>query len=182
MSSVQNNWGLPSLGRQDTNKTVAAVFEFQANKTGYQNYDPQPEEIPMLNLTGIFPGSMNTELWIPIPAPNVSAVGAGNGSVFYNTSATSTAATFDTLQAVNLTAFNLANPVMINPNFTYAGFSVDNKTSAAAIAASSSSNSSASPSSSSPAASSKAASSASNTRVAMGGVIGAAALAFGMLL
>jgi hypothetical protein len=37
LSSVQNKWGLGSLGRQDTNTTVAAVFQFQANMTNYTN-------------------------------------------------------------------------------------------------------------------------------------------------
>ncbi|KAL1405361.1 hypothetical protein Q8F55_008992 [Vanrija albida] len=137
LSSVQNNWDLPSLGRQDANKTVSAVWQFQANITGWDNYVPKPEEIPQLNLTGIFDGVANDAQWIPIPAPDVNAKGAGNGSVFYNASAT------DLTQAaapaaVNLTAIKITNPIKINPNFTYTGKSVVNASSPAAIAASSS--------------------------------------------
>jgi hypothetical protein len=70
MSSVQNNWGLGSLGRQDTNMTVAQVFQFQANMTGYRNV--APTEDPLTNLTGVFPGVCNPAMWVPVTAPNVS--------------------------------------------------------------------------------------------------------------
>lgn len=35
LSTVQANWGLGSLGRQDTNKTVSNVYSWVANATGY---------------------------------------------------------------------------------------------------------------------------------------------------
>lgn len=73
MSSVQNNWGLGSLGRQDTNMTVAQVFQFQANMTGYRNV--APTEDPLTNLTGVFPGVCNPAMWVPVTAPNVSGGG-----------------------------------------------------------------------------------------------------------
>lgn len=137
LSSIQNNWDLPSLGRQDANKTVAAVWQFQTNITGYQNYVPTAAEIPQLNLTGIFPGVANDAAWIPVPAPDVNAFGAGNGSVFYNTSATDLTQTAPAAP-VNLTATNITNPIKINPNFTYTNHSVVNASSPAAVAASSS--------------------------------------------
>lgn len=36
LSTVEANWGLGSLGRGDTNKTLANVFSWVANATGYQ--------------------------------------------------------------------------------------------------------------------------------------------------
>ncbi|GFZ44567.1 acid phosphatase [Saitozyma sp. JCM 24511] len=179
MSSTQNNWGLGSLGRQDTNKTVAAVWNFQANQTGYTNYVPSAAEIPMLNLTTIFPGAANTGIWTPILAPNVSAVGAGGGSVFYNSSSTNTSLTSYTAQ--NLTAMNLVNPDTINPNYTYTGFNVDNTSSPAAISASSAQHASAAATSGASAATTSKASAGEKT-VATGGVLGAVALGLAMLL
>ncbi|WOO85657.1 putative acid phosphatase [Vanrija pseudolonga] len=137
LSSIENNWDLPSLGRQDANKTVAAVWQFQTNITGYQNYVPAAAEIPQLNLTGIFPGVANDEAWIPVPAPDVNAFGAGNGSVFYNASATDLTQTAPAAP-VNLTASKTINPIKVNPNFTYTNHSVVNASSPAAVAASSS--------------------------------------------
>jgi hypothetical protein len=79
LASVQANWGLGSLGRQDTNKTVANVFQFVADSTGYKNAnvtDPPP-----LNRTGDIPGPLNGEYFQPFAAPNTSAEGAGGGPV-----------------------------------------------------------------------------------------------------
>lgn len=60
------------------------MFEFVANATGYKNngLTSNSTKLPMTNLTGVFPGYANTEMWTPVLAPNVSAVGAGGGSVF----------------------------------------------------------------------------------------------------
>jgi hypothetical protein len=80
LASVQANWGLGSLGRQDTNKTVANVFQFVADSTGYKNAnvtDPPP-----LNRTGDIPGPLNGEYFQPFAAPDTSAKGAGGGPVF----------------------------------------------------------------------------------------------------
>lgn len=118
LSSVQNNWDLPSLGRQDTNATMASVWGFQASVTNHTNYTPQESEIPQLNLTGIFPGVCNPDLWTPVLAPNTTAVGAGDKKVFYNESATDLKVTAAT--PVNITALGQSNPVNVNPNFTYA--------------------------------------------------------------
>lgn len=71
LSSVQNNWELGSLGRQDTNATVAAVFQFQANMTNHTNLAPAAE--PLMNLAGIFPGVCASQRWIPVTVPNVGA-------------------------------------------------------------------------------------------------------------
>lgn len=59
LSTVQANWGLGSLGRQDTNKTVSNVYSFVANKTGYQNNPltgANIDQLPLTNLTGVFDG------------------------------------------------------------------------------------------------------------------------------
>lgn len=142
LSSVQNNWDLPSLGRQDTNKTVAAVWDFQAKQTNYTNYVPQANEIPLLNLTGMYPGSLNPNMWVPIPAPNTTAQGAGDAKVFYNASGLDlnlTSASVLAMAPLNFTALGLKNELNVNPNFTYtgAGASVINASSPAASAASS---------------------------------------------
>jgi hypothetical protein len=82
LSTVQANWGLGSLGRQDTNKTVSNVFSFVADATGYKNVKVDATSAPQLNLTGVFPGPLNSEMYTPFTAPNMSAVGAGGGPVF----------------------------------------------------------------------------------------------------
>jgi len=140
LSSVENNWDLPSLGRQDTNKTVASVWSFQAEKTNHTNYVPQDNEIPLLNLTGVYPGSLNPGMWVPIPAPDTQAQGAGDAKVFYNTSATNlnlTAAAVAAEAPLNFTALGIKNEFNINPNFTYTDASVVNKSSTAAAGTSS---------------------------------------------
>lgn len=96
-------------------------------------------DLPLTNLTGVFPGPANTNMWTPILAPNVSAVGAGGGSVFVvsfpvslfsdrpvshstervsyhdppQANGTNTALTSYAPQ--NLTAMGLKNPAMIDP-------------------------------------------------------------------
>lgn len=138
LSTVEANWGLGSLGRCDTNKTLANVFDFVANKTGYVNngLTINSTDLPLTNLTGVFPGPANTNMWTPILAPNVSAVGAGGGSVFVsngtNTSLTSYA-------PQNLTAMGVKNPATIDPGYDYSSGSL-------VVQNSSASSSSASPS------------------------------------
>jgi hypothetical protein len=82
LSTVQANWALGSLGRQDTNKTVSNVFSLVANTTGYQNVNVTADQIPLTNLTGVFAGPLNAEQYVPFLAPNANAVGAGGGPVF----------------------------------------------------------------------------------------------------
>ncbi|KAI0798227.1 phosphoesterase family-domain-containing protein [Abortiporus biennis] len=82
LSTVEANWGLGSLGRGDTNKTLSNVFSFVAGVTGYQNQNISGSSIPLTNLTGTIPGPLNPQFYVPYPAPNVNATGAGGGSVF----------------------------------------------------------------------------------------------------
>ncbi|KAG1825494.1 phosphoesterase family-domain-containing protein [Suillus subaureus] len=60
LSTVENNWDLGNLGRQDTNKTVANVFEIVANITSYQNNNltGSSASLPQLNITGTIPGTV----------------------------------------------------------------------------------------------------------------------------
>ncbi|KAI0289711.1 phosphoesterase family-domain-containing protein [Russula brevipes] len=83
LSTVQANWGLGSLGRFDTNKTLANVYTPVASAVGYKNMNVPPSAIPFLNLSGTTPGPLNPKpsLFKPFPPPNPSAVGAGGGPV-----------------------------------------------------------------------------------------------------
>ena len=62
------------------------------------------------NLTGVIPGPLNSNAYVPFVAPNTSAVGAGGGSVFIgpglNTSFTAALAP----TPVNLTQQNETSP------------------------------------------------------------------------
>ncbi|KAG6334228.1 hypothetical protein ID866_4858 [Astraeus odoratus] len=83
ISTIENNWNLGNLGRQDTNKTVANVFKFVADTTGYENNNlTAASELPLLNLTGTIPGPLNPDYYVPYLAPNTNGVGGGNGSTF----------------------------------------------------------------------------------------------------
>ncbi|KAF8557382.1 hypothetical protein OG21DRAFT_1520464 [Imleria badia] len=82
LSTVQNNWGLGNLGRQDTNKTVSNVFTFVANATSYQNNNLTTKGLPLMNLTGTIPGALNPDAYVPYLAPNVNTTGAGGGPTF----------------------------------------------------------------------------------------------------
>ncbi|KAI0032176.1 phosphoesterase family-domain-containing protein [Vararia minispora EC-137] len=84
MSSIQANWGLGSLGRNDTNEMMANVWSFIADAVGYNNTFVADADIPLTNITGTIPGPLNSNssFVTPWPAPNTSAVGAGGGPVF----------------------------------------------------------------------------------------------------
>ncbi|KAI6040767.1 phosphoesterase family-domain-containing protein [Pisolithus marmoratus] len=80
LSTVQNNWGLDNLGQQDCNATLANVFKFVADVTGYQNNGlTNGTNLPLLNITGTIPGPLNPSYPAPWPAPNTSCIGAGGG-------------------------------------------------------------------------------------------------------
>ncbi|KAL2260871.1 hypothetical protein VTK26DRAFT_5019 [Humicola hyalothermophila] len=73
LSTVQANWGLPHLGRYDVG---ANVFQLVADKTGYQNKDP--ENVAAVNNSVSYPGFLNDDPAqnLPIPPPNPKLVGA----------------------------------------------------------------------------------------------------------
>lgn len=111
ISTVEANWQLKNLGRNDVNKTMSNVFDLVANVTGYQNMDVPVGQRPMTNLTGIFPGPLNANSYVPFTAPaNMSAIGAGGQGVLIlsglNTSFTPSVAP----APVNLTAQGLLSP------------------------------------------------------------------------
>jgi len=82
LSTVQANWDLGNLGRQDTNKTVSNVFQFVAGLTNYTNVNLTGNAIPWLNTTLTVPGPLNPQYYTPWIAPNTSAAGAGGGPTF----------------------------------------------------------------------------------------------------
>lgn len=75
LSTVELNWGLPSLGRWDCN---ANVLQTVANKTGYVN--------AIVNTTNLYfnssyPGPLSDALYVPVwPVPDTNAVCAA-GSI-----------------------------------------------------------------------------------------------------
>ncbi|TPX43213.1 hypothetical protein SeLEV6574_g05190 [Synchytrium endobioticum] len=87
LSTIQNNWRLGSLGRGDTNKILSNVFQFVASNTNYSgNVNVSTEQQPALNSSATYCGPFNPKCFAPVPPPNVSAVGAGGGPVFLDSS------------------------------------------------------------------------------------------------
>ncbi|KAI0306223.1 phosphoesterase family-domain-containing protein [Multifurca ochricompacta] len=84
LSTVQANWALGSLGRFDTDKTLANVYSPVAAAVGYTNKVVTGTSIPDFSQSGTTPGPLNPNpgLVTPYPAPDTSAVGAGGGPVF----------------------------------------------------------------------------------------------------
>jgi acid phosphatase len=78
LSTLENNWGLPNLGRYDVG---ANVFDLVAKKTGYVNH--APENIASVNNSLSYPGFLNLDpkLSKPLPAPNLQLIGAGGQGV-----------------------------------------------------------------------------------------------------
>ncbi|KAI0705371.1 phosphoesterase family-domain-containing protein [Earliella scabrosa] len=122
LSSVQANWGLKSLGRQDTNKTMNNVFEFIASVTGWQNngISGNSSSIPLLNISGPIPGPLNTEHYIPFTAPNMSAQGAGGQGVFVAPGLNMSLTAAVLPAPVNLTDQGQENPWGTDPGINYA--------------------------------------------------------------
>jgi|SRR5579862_409088 len=79
LSTVQNNWGLYHLGRNDVNPTYSNVFQIVSNVTGYQNQNVSSSSAPYLNFTSS--GYFDTANPGPIPAVNTTATGAGGRGV-----------------------------------------------------------------------------------------------------
>ena len=75
ISTVSNNWGLPSLGRWDCN---ANVLQTVANKTGFAN---QVVDLTNLYFNASYPGPLSDALFDPVwPVPVTSAsCAAGKG-------------------------------------------------------------------------------------------------------
>ncbi|KAH9011124.1 hypothetical protein EDB84DRAFT_1650283 [Lactarius hengduanensis] len=95
LSTVEANWGLG---------TLSSVHSFVANATGYTNLDIALADIPPANTTGIIPGPLNVQYYVPITAPNTSAVGAGGGAVFVASGLDTSFTAASAPAPVNLTA------------------------------------------------------------------------------
>ncbi|KAJ7729405.1 phosphoesterase family-domain-containing protein [Mycena maculata] len=118
LSTVQANWNLKSLGRQDTNATVSNVFSFVAEKTGYKNVHVPVNEVPMFNLSGVAPGPLNSAAFVPFAAPNLKARGAGGGSVFIRPGLNEKLTAASLPPPVDLTALNKTTPWQMSPETT----------------------------------------------------------------
>jgi acid phosphatase len=78
LSTLQNNWNLPNLGRYDVG---ANVFNLVAKTTGYINH--QPVNIHSANNSRSYEGFLNEDpaRYKPIPPPNIKLIGAGGQAV-----------------------------------------------------------------------------------------------------
>lgn len=80
ISTIQNNWGLYSLGRGDVAADGSAnVFEVVANQTGFKNIQVAAADIPYYNFTQS--GYFDSKNEGPIPAVNETAMGAGGKGI-----------------------------------------------------------------------------------------------------
>ncbi|KAJ7144511.1 phosphoesterase family-domain-containing protein [Mycena epipterygia] len=118
ISTVQANWGLDSLGRQDTNATVSNVFSFVAEKTGYKNVNVPASQIPHFNLTGVVPGALTSAAFVPFAAPDLYAKGAGGGRVFLRPGLDTTLTGANLPAPVDLLALNSTTPWQMSPSTT----------------------------------------------------------------
>ncbi|TAQ88202.1 hypothetical protein B7494_g3472 [Chlorociboria aeruginascens] len=79
LSTLENNWNLPNLGRYDVG---ANVFQFMASNTGYKNHAPSnlANVDNSLSYAG-FLNSNNVTKYNDIPVPNLQLIGAGGKAV-----------------------------------------------------------------------------------------------------
>jgi hypothetical protein len=79
LSTMENNWELPNLGRFDVG---ANVFQFVADMTGYENKDPP--NVATVNNSVSYPGPLNRNHLAKTtvyPPPNLKLTGAGGKPV-----------------------------------------------------------------------------------------------------
>lgn len=135
LSSVEANWNLKSLGRGDTNRTLANVFPFWADTFGYQNTQVADPDILMTNLTGIFPGPLSPTANTLFYAPDdVNVIGAGGQPVLIK-SGLNVSQTLTTLPRTNLTALGQKPVWNTDPGYNNVNVSTANTTSAGTSAA-----------------------------------------------
>ncbi|KAK3986631.1 putative acid phosphatase [Cladorrhinum sp. PSN332] len=79
LSTIENNWQLPNLGRYDVG---ANVFKFVAERTKYKK-NRDPENRRAVNNSVSYPGLLNSDpaKVLPIPVPNSKLIGAGGRPV-----------------------------------------------------------------------------------------------------
>ncbi|SJX65876.1 related to acid phosphatase [Sporisorium reilianum f. sp. reilianum] len=135
LSSVEANWNLKSLGRGDTNKTMANVFPFWADTFGYKNTQVDDADIPMTNLTGIYAGPLSPTANTLFYAPDdVNVIGAGGQPVLVK-SGLNVSQTLATLPRTNLTALGQKVSWNTDPGFNNVNVSTANTTAAGTSAA-----------------------------------------------
>ncbi|KAJ7617788.1 phosphoesterase family-domain-containing protein [Roridomyces roridus] len=115
ISTVEANWELMSLGRQDTNPTVSNVFSFVAEKTGHQNVQVPADEVPMFNLTNVASGPLTSNNFVPFAAPNIFARGAGGRGVLLRPGIDLLLTPERMPAPVNLAAINQSTPWQMSP-------------------------------------------------------------------
>ncbi|KAI6246903.1 putative acid phosphatase [Erysiphe necator] len=78
LSTIENNWDLPCLGRYDVG---ANVFSLVASQTNYIN--KTPTDLFAVNNSHSYPGylSKGSKKSFPIPSPNLKLIGAGGKAV-----------------------------------------------------------------------------------------------------
>lgn len=78
LSTIENNWDLPCLGRYDVG---ANVFSFVAKQTKYIN--KSPADLFVINNSHSYNGYLNrgSKKFVPIPPPNLKLRGAGGKGV-----------------------------------------------------------------------------------------------------
>ncbi|SNX87335.1 related to acid phosphatase [Melanopsichium pennsylvanicum] len=124
LSSVEANWGLKSLGRGDTNKTMSNVFPLYADVFGYQNTQVDDADIPQTNLTGVAPGPLSDTSFTLFYAPDdVKVVGAGGQPVLVK-NGLNISQTLATLPQSNLTALGQKNIWNTDPGYNNVNVSV----------------------------------------------------------
>ncbi|KAJ8581568.1 phosphoesterase-domain-containing protein [Rhizopogon salebrosus TDB-379] len=126
LSTVENNWDLGNLGRQDTNKTVANVFNFVASTTSYKNNDLTypSSNLPQLNITGTIPGPLNPDYYVPYVAPNTNGTGGGSGPTFVASNVNTSLTSANAPAPVNITSTGAAPGLTSNADGMFAAVAV----------------------------------------------------------
>ncbi|KAJ7933819.1 phosphoesterase family-domain-containing protein [Mycena leptocephala] len=117
LSTVQENWELKSLGRQDANATVSNVFSFVASKTGYTNIFIPAAEAPQFNLTAVVPGALTSDAFVPFAAPNLTSP----RGVLTRPGLDKTLTPAHLPPPVNMRALNRTTPWQMSPETTSGG-------------------------------------------------------------
>ncbi|KAF7333706.1 Phosphoesterase-domain-containing protein [Mycena venus] len=118
LSTVQANWGLKSLGRQDTVAAVSNVFSFVAAKAGYKNVKVPADQVPQFNLTGVASGALTSASFVPFAAPNLKARGAGGGAVLTRPGLNTKLTAASLPPPVDMLALNKTTPWQMSPRTT----------------------------------------------------------------
>ncbi|OJA12318.1 hypothetical protein AZE42_07339 [Rhizopogon vesiculosus] len=124
LTTVENNWDLGNLGRQDTNKTVSNVFNFVASNTSYQNNNlTLSSTLPELNLTGTIPGPLNPDYYVPYVAPT-NGTGGGSGPTFFAPNVNTSLTAANAPAPVNITTTGAAADLTSKANSIVAAVAV----------------------------------------------------------